>query len=728
MTDNITWLDFNDAPDQTPENEIIDTEEARTALLERLPEVLKHLFPAGKRLGNTFVVGDLQGHPGKSLTVNLEGSRHGLWYDFATSEGGDVFSLWAGARGMDTASCFPEVLCDIGAWLNLQPAKARTISAPKKNVCQLDTLGPPSCKWNYTDSDGGLIACVYRYDTPSGKQYRPWDVKKRRNAAPSPRPLYNQTGLIASASVVLVEGEKAADALIHKGIVATTAMNGASAPVDKTDWRPLVGKNVTIWPDNDEAGKAYAQKAAKAIAEAGARTVVVMSLPDGLPIKWDAADAVAEGRDIKRFILDSPMTAIKDRAGPPVQGLCTLFKDGSSMPLDLIEPRILTPGGLLVFGGAAKVGKTDFLLNWLIQLAAGEPFLGMRPPRPLRIYYLQAEIDYHYLRERVQGIPLSEEIKDKAGPNMSITSRFKMTLNDNGMECVRMGLEEFNAAGQMDLLVIDPIRNIFDGGPSGHSENDNNSMMYFLQERVEKLRDSINPEAGIILVHHTRKLAKQQVKEDPFLAFSGAGSLRGYYSSGLLLYRPDEESNDRKLVFELRNGSAPATKTLCKSEGQWKEITPVSERLIQQDYGEKLDAERGRKRDMIIQLLSDEAIAGRVYTNNQFADAFEGEAGLGGHKTIRERLSVLSTKGHIKFFKNSKDYGLPPAARSKFGYICVEGMIFPPPASDNLKEDDARQGWLHIKPTHYRCPQTGAVLPVENPDVWVTRDGAEIGG
>ena len=80
--------------------------------------------------------------------------------------------------------------------------------------------------------------------------------------------------------------------------------------------------------------------------------------------------------------------------------------------------------------------------------------------------------------------------------------------------------------------------------PNGSSagENDNSAMMFFLKERVETLQAAVNPDAGIILVHHTKKLSKQQVKDDPFLALSGASALRGYYTSGLILHRPDDDS------------------------------------------------------------------------------------------------------------------------------------------------------------------------------------------
>ena len=80
----------------------------------------------------------------------------------------------------------------------------------------------------------------------------------------------------------------------------------------------------------------------------------------------------------------------------PAFTLGALLDDQSPMPEDIIAPRVLTPGGLLVLGGAPKVGKSDLLISWLVHMAAGVPFLGFTPPRPLRIFCLQAEIQYHY--------------------------------------------------------------------------------------------------------------------------------------------------------------------------------------------------------------------------------------------------------------------------------------------------------------------------------------------
>ena len=104
-------------------------------------------------------------------------------------------------------------------------------------------------------------------------------------------------------------------------------------------------------------------------------------------------------------------------------------------------------------------------------------------------------------------------------------------------------------------------------------KNDNNAMLVFLRDRVEQLRDELNLNAGIILAHHTKKITKRQLEEGPFLALSGASSLRTYYTTGMILYRPDEtKKNIRQLMFELRNGPSIADKLIDKVDGIWQEL------------------------------------------------------------------------------------------------------------------------------------------------------------
>ncbi len=393
---NVVWLDFNDALDQELATKPrLESSEVKAQLLARLPSVLHYLFPAGKQRSKQYVVGDLDGNAGKSLVIELDGARAGMWIDFATGEGGDILDAWARVMHLDARNDFPAVMSSVAQWLGVPdqiPLKGSTNSPlPSHNKSvPVDELGPATAKWDYRDPHGKLIACVYRYDTPNGKEFRPWDVLARSRRAPDPRPLYNQPQIASASHIILVEGEKAADALIREGLVATTAMNGAHAPVGKTDWSPLKGKQVLIWPDNDEAGQQYASRAAQAIAQAGASTVAVLHLPDEKPEKWDAADAVAEGIDVWSFVRDSQRTILKDAPIIPVHSLGELLADTSPMPDDLIAPRVLTPGGMVVFGGAPKVGKSALLISLLVHKASGLRFLGFTRPRPLRIFSLQA--------------------------------------------------------------------------------------------------------------------------------------------------------------------------------------------------------------------------------------------------------------------------------------------------------------------------------------------------
>ncbi|WP_247417814.1 hypothetical protein, partial [Ralstonia pseudosolanacearum] len=317
-------LDFNDSPPQgrevaRPASSDGERERIRGLLLDRLDSVLAILFPAGKKRPNKFVIGDIQGNPGDSLEIVLDGEKAGLWTDRATGDGGDVFAVIAGTLGVDVQTEFPRVLAraaDLLGLVSTQPAPQPV--RRKRREPPTDDLGPETAKWDYLDTAGRLIGVVYRYDPPGrGKEFRPWDAKRRRMAPPDPRPLYNQPGLASATQVVLVEGEKCAQALIDAGIVATTAMHGANAPVEKTDWSPLAGKAVLIWPDRDKPGWEYAANAAQAILSAGATTCHILYPPEEAGDGWDAADAVADGFDIAAFIAHGPRLQMHDVANDP---------------------------------------------------------------------------------------------------------------------------------------------------------------------------------------------------------------------------------------------------------------------------------------------------------------------------------------------------------------------------------------------------------------------------
>lgn len=373
------WRDFNDAEPQNPDAAHVrdfseTTEEIKARMIFNIRGVLSYLLPGGVYRAGKFVAGDVRGNRGDSLSVELNGPKAGMWHDFATGEGGDIIALWAAVSGHNTRTEFPAIMEDIRGWLDGYNRTYHDDRAAKTKSPPLDELGPVTAKWDYLDDDGKLIANVYRYDPPGGKQFRPWDVVNRKTKAPDPRPLYNRPGIKDAQEVVLVEGEKAAQALIDKGIPATTAMNGATAPPEKTDWSPLRGKRVLIWPDKDGPGWQYAQSAAQAILSTGAHSVSVLLPPEDKPAKWDAADAVEDGMNVAAFISNADRQSVS----PEKTTLDLADWHATRYSGEAPEQRFLVEGSfpmgvVSILAAMGDTGKGMLSLDLALSVATEEP-------------------------------------------------------------------------------------------------------------------------------------------------------------------------------------------------------------------------------------------------------------------------------------------------------------------------------------------------------------------
>lgn len=315
-----------------------------------------------------------------------------------------------------------------------------------------------------------------------------------------------------------------------------------------------------------------------------------------------------------------------------------LNADKSPMPKDIIEPRILTPGGMIVFGGAPKVGKSDFILSWLMHMAAGIEFMGMKPPRPLRVFYLQAEIGYYYIRERVRMVDIDNKLMPTIEKNMTITPRLKMILDGDGVKKVGNTIRKM---GDVDIIAIDPMRNVYDGD----NENDNPQMIRFLQERVEALRSYAKPETGIIIAHHTKKVAKEDLIADPFLCFSGASSLRGFYNTGMMLYRPDEQVSERVLAYEVRDGRPLDNVHLDKIEGRWYKIDKENSRIAKAKDNNKYDAEKQRKMNVIFDTVLTKAAEGKKFNKSDLSFYLDGKNEMGSSRNISRIINIMLKQG-----------------------------------------------------------------------------------
>lgn len=295
-------------------------ERCKQAALNVVEGVLAHWLPGGKVQKREYVVKNPardDRHAG-SFSVNLD---HGGWFDFATKDkGGDLIALVAYLERCEQLDALKRLEDFLGldgstpgeappprpatplhskgvsgdGWEPTAPVPEGALaSMPKRHPKH----GEPWKCWEYRNAEGHLMMVVERYNLPSSakgekprKVFSPlsyWrhagtgEGKWQRKSLPEPRPLLNLDRLAADpgAPVVVCEGEKAADAasLLLPGYVATCWPNGVSS-LGKTDFTPLKGRHVVLWPDNDPAGIECMETLASDLQVLGSATVRLVNL------------------------------------------------------------------------------------------------------------------------------------------------------------------------------------------------------------------------------------------------------------------------------------------------------------------------------------------------------------------------------------------------------------------------------------------------------------------
>ncbi|WP_019236460.1 AAA family ATPase, partial [Wolbachia pipientis] len=468
-------------------------EQLRTQLLSNIRSCLSYLLPRGTFRGDKFYVGDLQGNKGQSMIVELTGSKAGLWHDFSTGEGGDIFDLWAAVTGKNQ---FTDTIEDIAKWIGYS----------EKN----NTLGQPTASWNYYDKSDQVIVTVYRYNTDSGKRYLPFDVKRSSFTLPETRPLYNIPGIMKSDKVILVEGEKCADALIEQGMTATTAMLGANAPIEKTDWSPLKGKHVIIWPDNDEPGKQYAEKVVKKLTFLGVLSLTLLEIPENKPKGWDSADGIEENIDISEFIESNSRKVIVKQLLNIQEWSIERFIGPVPEQKFLVEG--LFPLGVTsILAAMGDTGKGMLLLDLALKVASrkDQPCgFGPLVTEHGSVVIFSAEDDMSEIHRRLERLDSQcERLKYKDRlfivplPNVSGSLTIIKSVSGKVIETspeFESITKQLNKIKDLKLIVFDPLASFV------HADlNTDPAVGDYLMSLLSDLAGSTG--ASIITAHHMRK-------------------------------------------------------------------------------------------------------------------------------------------------------------------------------------------------------------------------------
>lgn len=189
---------------------------------------------------------------------------------------------------------------------------------------------------------------------------------------------------------------------------------------------------------------------------------------------------------------------LEDAESKRLDELQAAFPDSDE---ELIRNRFLCRGhgGLLV--GPTGAGKSSLNMQGAICFAAGHPFMGLEPTRPLHIWIIQAENDEGDLAEMRDGVlsGLGNEIPEEA--LLEAQRRIRVFTQDSVCGDAFgdwLDAELGNAEVIPDLLLVDPVFAYFGGDASSQ------------REVSPWLRNVINPvihrhRVGLLFVHHTNK-------------------------------------------------------------------------------------------------------------------------------------------------------------------------------------------------------------------------------
>lgn len=495
-------LDFNEAPRLqvvTSEDWERRVDRLRTALKASAHDLVRHVFPRARLTAHEARIGNVQGDAGESLSIALKGDEAGLWIDHATGESGDMIDLWRDSSAMG----FKEAVEDLEKFCGLSSAprftsrvhavgeQRKAVAAKEPKVAQ-PSLGSPSQVWTYLSPDGErTLAQVRRYDMPDGdKTYRPF-LPSGAAGMPDPRPLYRLPDIRSAETVVFCEGEKCADALASLGIEATSAMGGANASLNKTDWSPLAGKTVILWPDNDDPGYAF-MKRVEPLLEGLGCAVRYVSVPPNAPAKWDAADAVAEGIDILSMVSSEAVSEQPRDARRRIPILSRADMRDREPPEYLIDEVITEKSVMAIYGPSGSL-KSFAAIDLGMAVAHGIPWQGKDVKQGAVVYVTG---------EGTAQIGHRLDAWDMANGTVGSDAPFHLIpvgVPVSDPTWVSNLIEDIEAAGISPVMIwLDTLARTFGAGDE-NSQKDMNAYV----NGVDRLRDHFGAVVGI--VHHTGK-------------------------------------------------------------------------------------------------------------------------------------------------------------------------------------------------------------------------------
>lgn len=386
------------------------------------------------------------------------------------------------------------------------------------------------------DAEGVLVAKHKRVDFPNGDKTCVWygpDGSIGLKGRPCDTlPLYG-THLLRThppESVILVEGEKAADALVSAEKLAVGTVTGAGGTPTVDVLKPLAGRTVYLWPDNDQPGLAHMQRIASRLLEIVGRLYWVNWT--GAPEGGDAADFIkrcgSNGALDRLLVSAAPYEYPTADAQMPISTglLTTNARDLMAMefdPIHWIVVNLIAPG-LTLLAGRPKAGKSWICVALALAVASGGRAFGGIQVKGGSVLYLALEDTKRRLQERMRKI-LVDGIIPESLEFVTMDSDFPR-LHDGGVELIDAWLD---AHPDARLIIIDTLKKVRAPHRVNGSVYDQD---YDSVDELLKL--AARRGVGVVVVHHTRK----STADDAIAEVSGSYGLTANVDTILVFRRP----------------------------------------------------------------------------------------------------------------------------------------------------------------------------------------------
>jgi RecA-family ATPase len=428
-------------------------------------------------------------------------------------------------------------------------------------------------EWEYRNEDGDTLFTKRRYKTQDakGKTYsiHRVDAQGKRIAGLKDTRIvpYQLPELLdaktAGRAIYLVEGEKAADALVSIGAIATTSHTGAGSwPEEITQY--FAGANIVVIPDNDEPGRRYAKRAISRL------------LPVVKSIRYLDLDLMVEGDDAYEWVhhakgtrkelaemakkapvitqqvpvTDSEQsietTQSESEAYNPTPQLLNIeaWDTIKDEPVRWIIENVLPEKGFSALYGPPGSYKSFIALDIAEAVATGRQWMGNQVTNPGAVLYIAGE-GHGGIGARIKACKINHQTQD--GAEIYVI-RYQLNLRSSAddFNLLMQSIDDLieRTGIELRLVQIDTLARAFGGG----NENDSQDMGAFIHN-VGRLQRKLD--CALMVLHHSGKDATK--------------GLRGHSS---LLGAVDTQLELQKLVTDdLKEGIAgQGTLTISKQK------------------------------------------------------------------------------------------------------------------------------------------------------------------